>query len=176
MNSIKKGYVHIYTGEGKGKTTAAIGLAVRASGWNLSVLVAQLFKEKTAESRQMEKLGIKYLSYSSSHPFFKKYSEKGLADEALKCQAFVRNVFDVIRKEHYDLVVIDEMGAALSFNLFPEKELAKLIKSKPEHTELVMTGRGFPESILKLGDYVTNMVKVKHIYDEGVQARKGIEL
>ncbi|MBN2459919.1 cob(I)yrinic acid a,c-diamide adenosyltransferase [Candidatus Woesearchaeota archaeon] len=173
---MKKSYVHIYTGEGKGKTTAAIGLAVRASGWNLSVLVAQLFKNRTSEAGQLEKLGIRYLSYSSTHPFFKKYSEKEIGSEAARCQAFVRNIFAVIKKEHYDLVVIDEIGPALSFSLFPEQELAELVKSKPEATELVLTGRGFPDSILKLGHYVTNMSKVRHIYDQGVQARKGIEL
>ncbi|HJX05242.1 MAG TPA: cob(I)yrinic acid a,c-diamide adenosyltransferase [Candidatus Nanoarchaeia archaeon] len=172
---IKKGLVHIYTGDGKGKTTAAIGLALRARGANLSVLVAQLFKEKNSEAKSLEKLGIAYLNYSTKHPFFKKYSEKELASEAEKCIFFVKRVFEMVRIKSYDLIVLDEIGPALAYNLVKEDELAEMIKSKPGKTELVMTGRGFPESIIKLADYVTEMRKVRHPYDKGVNARKGIE-
>jgi cob(I)alamin adenosyltransferase len=172
---IKTGLIHIYTGDGKGKTTAAIGLALRAKGANLSVLVAQLFKKNTSEAKALKGKGIDYLSYSSAHPFFKKYSKQELEDEVEKCSFFVKKVFEMARTKSYDMVVLDEIGPALAYNLVNENELVELIKSKPEKTELVMTGRGFPDSILQLADYVTEMRKIKHPYDKGVSARKGIE-
>ncbi|KYK24488.1 hypothetical protein AYK26_06615 [Euryarchaeota archaeon SM23-78] len=170
-----EGLIHIYTGDGKGKTTAALGLAIRAKGAGLNVCVAQLFKEEANEVKSLDKLEIKYLQYASKHPFFKKYSKEELKLEEEKCRAFVRDVFNRLNKEGYDLVVIDEVGPALKFKLLDAKELIKLVSARPKQTELVMTGRGFPEEIIRLGDYVTEMKMMNHPFNRGISARKGIE-
>ena len=170
-----KGLVHIYIGDGKGKTTAALGLAIRAKGAGLKVLVTQLFKKDPGEASILKEAGISHTEYPSKHPFFKNYSKDELKLEIKKCKAFVRNVFHKIRDKEYDVVVLDEIGPALKSGFFEPDELASLIKSKPERTELVMTGRGFPEQIIKLADYVTEMKMIKHPFLKGMRARRGIE-
>ena len=170
-----KGYVHIYTGDGKGKTTCAIGLAIRATGAGKSVYFARLFKSESSEDAILKKVGIKLVKYDVLHPFFKKYSEKENEQKAKECITFVRNVFDDAEKGNYDMLIIDEMGPALNCGFVKENDLADLIKSKPENIELVMTGRGFTPNILDLCDYGTEMKKLKHVYDQGVMARDGIE-
>lgn len=171
----EKGLIHIYTGDGKGKTTAAIGLAIRARGAGLKVLVAQLFKKDSSEAKILKEIGLKYTQYSSKHPFFKEYSKEELKKEAKQCTEFVRSVFDEVKEKGYDLVVLDEIGPALKFGLIKAEELFKSIESKPEKTELVMTGRGFPEQIINLADYMTEMRMIKHPFNMGVKARKGVE-
>jgi len=170
-----KGLVHVYTGDGKGKTTAAIGLVIRAKGAGLKVLVAQLFKKDSGEVRVLREIGITHMQFTSKHPFFKNYSKDELKSEIKKCKAFVRNIFHKMKDEKYDVVVLDEIGPALKSGFFEPDELASLIMSKPERTELVMTGRGFPEQILKLADYVTEMKMIKHPFNKGIIARKGVE-
>lgn len=170
-----KGLIHIYTGDGKGKTTAAMGLAVRALGAGLKVLVTQLFKSETSEKLMMEKLGIKYLQYSSKHPMFKKYSKEEMAFEQKKCEDFVSHAFELAKKEGYDLLVIDELGPALSCGMLAKEFVKKLISSKPEKLELVLTGRGFPYDVLALADYANDIKSIAHPFNKGVNARKGIE-
>jgi cob(I)alamin adenosyltransferase len=178
------GLIHIYTGEGKGKTSAALGVAIRARGYNLNVLVAQLFKERTPEVDMLEKLGIKYIIYSSPHPFFKKYSSAEKIREAERCTTFVQDIFKLMSQERYDLVVIDEAGSALNSNFLDAKELERLIMEKPKNTELILTGIGFPDSIMKLVSdtkgYITEMKMKSHPYhpkgaEKNVLARKGID-
>lgn len=148
-----KGLIHIYTGDGKGKTTAAVGLAVRARGAGLKVMMAQLFKSETSEKAVLEKLGVKYLQYSSKHPLFKKYSEAEMISEQKKCEAFVKHAFELAASESYDLLIIDELGPALSAGVLTKDFVKKLVTGKPESLELVMTGRGFPSDVLALADY-----------------------
>jgi cob(I)alamin adenosyltransferase len=172
---MKTGLIHIYTGEGKGKTTAAIGLAVRARGAGLEVMIAQLFKSKTGEKKMLEKLGIKYRQYSSSHPLFKKYSADELVYEKKKCEAFVRQAFDTARNENYDVLIIDELGPALSYGMISDSVVKELIKSKPARLELILTGRGFPVGIISMADYANDIKMISHPYNKGIGARKGIE-
>ena len=170
-----KGLIHVYTGDGKGKTSASLGLAVRARGAGKKVMFAQLFKKDSGEINALKQLGISFVQHSSSHPFFKKYTDDELKQKARECAAFVKNVFKETKKAGYDILIIDELGPALGFDLLREKDLIKMIKSRPEKTELVMTGRGFSEEIIKLADYVTEMKMIKHPFNNGVKARKGIE-
>jgi len=171
------GLIHIYTGDGAGKTSAAVGKAVRARGRGLSVLVAQLFKSDSGEIKQLEEHNqVKYLKYSSQHPFFKKYSESELRTEKEKCAAFIRYAFEVVKEEKYDFFIIDEAGPAIAYNLIDANVFLELIKSKPKNTELIMTGRGFPSEFLELADYVTEMVEKKHPIKKGIYAREGVEL
>ncbi|MFH0870316.1 MAG: cob(I)yrinic acid a,c-diamide adenosyltransferase [archaeon] len=172
---LDNGLIHIYTGEGKGKTTASIGLAVRARGAGLKVLFAQLFKEECSEKKMLEKIGIKYMQYISKHPFFKKYSDAEMAVEKKKCLGFVKDAFDAAQKEKSDMLVIDELGPAMSHGLISADDVIRLVKAKHEKMELVMTGRGFPASIVSLADYVSEINAKKHPFDKGVKARKGIE-
>jgi cob(I)alamin adenosyltransferase len=172
----KLGLIHIYTGEGAGKTSAAIGKAVRARGRGLSVLVAQLFKSNSSEIRELEGHNkVKYLQYSSMHPFFKKYSQTELKTEKEKCTAFLKYAFEVVREEKYDFFIIDEAGPAIASNFVDSKTFIELIRSKPKNTELIMTGRDFPSEFLELADYVTEMLDIKHPFRKGVHARDGVE-
>jgi cob(I)alamin adenosyltransferase len=158
----KLGYVHVYTGDGKGKTTAAAGLAARMLGRGKSVLFAQLFKyeEESGEIVSLKKLGAKYMAYSHRHPALHKgYSGKELEQLANECEAFVENVFEIARKDRYDMLILDEIGPALTCNFIGLDKLMYLIKTKPEQTELVLTGRGIPKQIIDLAGYYTPMSK-----------------
>ena len=105
----------------------------------------------------------------------KEYSEKELKAEAEKCRTFVKSVFDKLKDEKYDVAVLDEAGPALKFKLLETKDLLHFIRSRPENTELIMTGRGFTREITKTADYVTEMTMIKHPFTRGIHAREGIE-
>ena len=122
------GLVHIYTGEGKGKTSAGMGLIVRALGRGLRVKIIQLFKRNTGEQFFFENSGIKYLQFKPLHPYFKNYDEKEL--ENLK-REFLEFWNDAIRDiEEYDLLLIDEVGPGLNWEVIPEKLIFDLIENK----------------------------------------------
>ena len=177
---MEKGFVHVYTGHGKGKTTAAIGLAVRALGQGMRVLVVQFLKGGGAPSGEISFLRDKTIAQvlrftDQRHPIFCAPGECDM--EALK--ASVRAGF-LLAMEHtlsgrYDLVVLDELNNVMREGWLDAADAAKLIRGKPAHVELVLTGRGCPDEIIKLADYVTEMRLVKHPAEEGVAARKGVE-
>lgn len=176
------GLIHIYTGDGKGKTSAVVGLAARVLGAGDTVLFAQLFKHESSELASLRKLGATILQYSHQHPVLKHdYSKKELEQLAGECEAFVENAFDLARKDKYDLLVLDEIGPALSCKFISIDKLVSLIKSKPKSTELALTGRGMPPKIISLvdADYVTqatDMRMIKHPYVKNKTiARKGVE-
>ncbi|MBS3084693.1 cob(I)yrinic acid a,c-diamide adenosyltransferase [Candidatus Pacearchaeota archaeon] len=167
------GLVHIYTGEGKGKTSAGMGLIVRALGRGLRVKIIQLFKRNTGEQFFFENSGIKYLQFKPLHPYFKNYDEKEL--ENLK-REFLEFWNDAIRDiEEYDLLLIDEVGPGLNWEVIPEKLIFDLIENKPKNMELILTGRDFPNSIKEKANYVSEVKKIKHPYDKGTLAREGVE-
>ena len=169
------GLVHIYTGEGKGKSTCSVGLAVRAVGAGMRVLYYQLFKKYTSEVEPMKKIGIEYKNYDTQHPYFKKYSEGDFANEVERCTSFVKEAFQRAASENYDLLVIDELGPAISAKMIRTDDVVELIKAKPKNLELILTGRGFSQKILDLADYVSEIKMVFHPFEKGIQARKGIE-
>jgi cob(I)alamin adenosyltransferase len=176
------GLVHIYTGDGKGKTSAAVGLAARVLGAGDTVLFAQLFKHESSELASLRKLGAKIMQYSHQHPELKTdYSKKQLEQMASECETFVESAFELAREDKYDLLVLDEIGPALSCKFLSIDKLVSLIKSKPKSTELALTGRGIPAEIISLvdADYVTqatDMRMIKHPYVKNkTLARKGIE-
>jgi cob(I)alamin adenosyltransferase len=171
----EKGYVQVYTGNGKGKTTAAIGLAIRAIGAGLKVLFVQFVKglpysEHKALSR-FENLTIKQFG----RPEFI-HSKPSLEDiqAARDGYNFVLDVFNN-NSSSYDVVILDEANIAVFFGLFTDDELLELIKKKPQNTELVITGRYATQKIIDAADLVTEMKEVKHYYTQGVIARDGIE-
>ena len=169
---MEKGLIHIYTGEGKGKTTAGMGLLIRALGRGLNVKVIQLFKRNTGEQFFFENSGFNYLQFKPLHPFFKTYNKNEL--ESLR-QEFLGFWREATEDMNYDIILIDEIGPGVAWGVIDEGLVLDLIKRKPEKTELVMTGRDFPLSIIEKADYVSEINKIKHPYDKGILARKGIE-
>ena len=167
-----KGLVHVYTGEGKGKTTAAMGLLLRALGRGLSVKVIQLFKRDTGEQFFFEDSSVKYFQFKPVHPFFKNYNKDEL--DSLK-EEFIKFWKQATEEMDYDIVLIDEIGPGISWGVIDESLILNLIKNKPENTELILTGRDMPLSIMEKADYVSEVNKIKHPYDKGVEARKGVE-
>ncbi|MCR4327557.1 MAG: cob(I)yrinic acid a,c-diamide adenosyltransferase [Nanoarchaeota archaeon] len=167
------GLVHIYTGEGKGKTSAGMGLVVRALGRGLKVKIIQLFKRDTGEQFFFENSGIKYIQFKPLHPYFKNYDSVQL--ESLK-KEFLIFWEDVLRDiDEYDVILIDEAGPGINWGIIPEELIFNLIKNKPRNTELILTGRDFPLSVKDKADYVSEIKHVKHPYDKGILAREGIE-
>jgi cob(I)alamin adenosyltransferase len=171
-----KGMIHVYTGDGKGKTTAAVGIAVRAKGRGLRTMFAQFFKENDpgGEIKVLGEMGIHTLVFDAvKSPFFNPGLDKGLIRrEAIKALSVIREIFG---RQEFDLIVLDEFICLVSEDVLTEEEAAALLKSKPERLELVLTGSGATEKILLLADYVTFMKNVKHPYDRNLDARPGIE-
>jgi cob(I)alamin adenosyltransferase len=167
------GLVHIYTGEGKGKTTAALGLAVRAKGAGLRVLVVQFLKGRdTGELASLKKLDIPVIRTE-----VKKFIPYMTAQEKEACQNEQETCLSRARKEApgFDLVVLDEIFGALFMHMVTLEDVLALVKDRPRGTELVLTGRDAPAELLALADYVSDIRAVKHPYDAGVAARRGIE-
>lgn len=168
-----KGYIHLYTGNGKGKTTAAIGLAVRAAGADKKTFIAQFVK------------GMHYSELES----LKRFPEIEIHQFGLDC--FIVNeptqkdidaarhglntVSAIISNKQYDVIILDEVCIALYYKLFSMEEFLDVLKLKPDETEIVMTGRYATQQLMDVADLVTEMKEVKHYYSCGVEARKGIE-
>ena len=190
-----KGYVQVYTGNGKGKTTAALGITMRASGAGKKIAFVQFMKALGySEQKILPTLpGITWKTLGK--PFFiaKKgsISEEDLAQYGDNCVVFeednppadyVKMISDgfaeakeMVMSGDFDMVVLDEINCAMYFGLLSIDEVLDLIRNKPAHTELILTGRYAPDEIIEAADLVTEMREIKHYYNEGVQARKGIE-
>lgn len=169
-----KGYVHVYTGEGKGKTTAALGLALRAAGAGLKVFIGQFVKSGAySEIMALDRFSdvITCKQFGRGRWIRGKPSEEDtrLAREGLE------EVRKIVRNGEYDLVILDEADIAVLFHLFNAEELLSLIDIKPENMELVFTGRRADPRLIERADLVTEMREVKHYYQKGVTARRGIE-
>ncbi len=170
-----KGYVQVYTGDGKGKTTAAIGLALRAFGAGLRVWVAQFVKGMSySELDVLRSLGdaLVVKQYGCDCFIRKEPSDE---DRAM-ARAGYDEVLAVIRSGEWNMVILDEANIATWFGLFSVEKLLHLIDTRPEHVELVITGRKADQRVIDRADLVTEMREVKHYYQQGVQARQGIEM
>jgi cob(I)alamin adenosyltransferase len=173
---LKSGYIQVYTGNGKGKTTAAIGLAVRALGSGLKALFVQFMKNYPyGEVRILQKLheDLVLKRYGDDDFVFKKqapskkllaHMHKGLEDAR---QAMLSNAFD--------LIILDEILVSIYFKLFTTEEILDFMRQKPPRVELVLTGRYCPPEIQSAADLVTEMKEIRHYYSKGIAARKGIE-
>ncbi len=168
-----KGYIHVYTGNGKGKTTAALGLSMRAVCAGKKVFFGQFIKGmeyselgivKHVPNIEIEQFGRGCFIFNN--PVQEDYdaAKKGL--ERIK---------EVLTSGNYDVVVMDEVNVALYYKLFSAEEVLELLKLKRPETEVVLTGRYAPEKIIEAADLVTEMKEIKHYYTKGVMARKGIE-
>ena len=173
---MKKGLIQVYTGDGKGKTTAALGLALRAVGHSMKVLIIQFMKGKSeiGEKKAAQKLAPYLTILPMGRETF--VSKDNPHPEDIK---IAREGFGVARKaiqnKEYDVVILDEINVAIEYGLISISDLLHLLDSKPEEMELVLTGRNARPELLERADLVTEMVKRKHYFDKGVPARKGIE-
>ncbi|NBC84005.1 MAG: cob(I)yrinic acid a,c-diamide adenosyltransferase [Bacteroidetes bacterium] len=169
-----KGFIQVYTGNGKGKTTAAIGLSIRAVGAGKKVFFAQFIKGKPYSEIKVlqESLPAITLKQYGLGCFIEKEPTKADIESA---QKGLQEIKKIIQTDSYDLIVLDEANIALFFNLFSVTELIEIVQSKPPETEIIITGRYAPEEIIAIADLVTEMKEVKHYYNSGIEARKGIE-
>jgi cob(I)alamin adenosyltransferase len=173
---MQQGMIHLYTGDGKGKTTAAAGLALRAAGSGLSVLMVQFLKgSETGELKLLRSCGVRVLRNSRDYGFVKNMTPQELLMVHAEHMKNFDIVLDEIKKNTVDVLILDELMAAYNHRLIDEEPVKQLILQKPEKLELVMTGRSADAFFVEHSDYVTNMELVRHPFSRGIGARKGIE-
>ncbi len=170
---IKKGYVHVYTGNGKGKTTAALGLAIRALGAGLNVFMAQFLKSGSSELIAFKRFPeqVSTRQYGSGRFVRGKPAEEDISMARLG----LKEAAEALCSGQYQLVILDEANVAASYGLIETKNLVELIETKPNGVELVITGRGADQQVIDKADLVTEMREIKHYYQNAVKARTGIE-
>ncbi len=187
------GLIHCYTGDGKGKTTAALGLILRALGHHFKVGVVQFLKGVSyyGELFFLEKLypDVKFFHFGVDCP--KSSAIRQGYDKCDLCGIcfvdfknpdeihlkYVRDAWEKAKElsREVDILILDEINLVLRHNMLPIEEFMEFIKDKPEHLELILTGRDAPEEVIKVSDYVTEMKEIKHPYEKGIIARRGIE-
>lgn len=177
MNEEKKGYVHVYTGNGKGKTTASLGLALRAAGWEKKTYIAQ-FMKKTRYG-ELISIGKQLKDYVTIEQFgIPEFHHRGDGVSQKEIDAAMEGVEAVkkaYRSNKYDIIILDEINILAHFKIIDQKVLLDLIDSKPPALELILTGRNAPPEFLQRADLVTEMREIKHYYRQGVPARIGVE-
>ena len=170
-----KGYIHIYTGNGKGKTTAALGLALRAAGHKKKTIIIQFMK------------GMHYGELDSIRQFLSEYIvieqfgaegfvhvDKATPEDIQRARNGLKRAYEAF-KQKYDIIILDELNVAIFFKLLSKEEVLDLINHKPADKELIITGRYAPDYLIDIADLVTEMKEIKHYYQQGVEARDGIE-
>jgi len=169
--------VHIYCGDGKGKTTAAIGLAVRASGCNKKVLIARFLKtDHSGEVLALQSLsGITVMPCKKSFGFFTNMTDEQKKEARVYYSSLLDCVLEKAAKEPFDLLVLDEIMAVCNYGLVDEEKVIQFNSGRPEKLEVVLTGRNPSDQLLAQADYVSEIKKIKHPYDRGINARRGIE-
>jgi len=171
------GCIHIYYGNGKGKTTCSVGLAVRAAGSGKKVLFIQFMKTgKSSEIKMLETLpGIEIMEAPRMKKFSFNMNDEEKQEMLDEDNAVLQKIREKVSSEEYDLLVMDETLGSCHKGFLDEALLVDFLKNKPEHLEVVMTGRHPDDTLMALADYVTEMHKVKHPYDKGIMGRRGIE-
>ncbi|MGI6642645.1 MAG: cob(I)yrinic acid a,c-diamide adenosyltransferase [Bacillota bacterium] len=172
-----RGLVMVYTGDGKGKTTAALGLALRQVGWGRRVLFIQFMKgkgnvygERIAAEKYLPLLEIE----QHGRDDFVDLADPESMDRDLAKKAMER-AHEALMGGYYDLVVLDEVNVAVACGMVEVEDVLALMAKRPPHVDLVLTGRYCPESIMEKSDMVSEIKEVKHHYKKGIQAREGIE-
>jgi len=171
-----RGLIHLYCGDGKGKTTASVGLAVRAAGAGRRVLFVQFFKDGSSSELDVLR-GIKNIEVRvcpTHYGFVWNMDEATFARAREGYTRLLRGALDAA-KDGCGLLVLDEAVSACNCGAIPEREILDFIACRPEGLELVLTGRNPSEALMEAADYITEMQKVRHPYDKGVKARLGVE-
>jgi cob(I)alamin adenosyltransferase len=177
MGFMEKGLIQVYTGNGKGKTTAALGLALRAVGHGLKVLIVQ-FMKGNAEYGELESAR-KLSPYLTIKPYGRKVFISETKPDAIDIQLALKGFSlakTAVENKEFDIVILDEINLAVDYGLIPLSELLQLIDAKPTTVELILTGRNARPEIIEKADLVTEMMDRKHYSNKGVSARKGIEI
>ncbi|MCE5315521.1 MAG: cob(I)yrinic acid a,c-diamide adenosyltransferase [Armatimonadota bacterium] len=173
----RTGLVHVYTGSGKGKTTAALGTALRAAGWNMRVCVIQFIKgySDTGEARFAREhpniLALKQFAIDLSRDIDAQKIERRQSE----VEAAMTYAEEAVSSGDYDLVILDEINNAIHRGLVDVSRVLSLIQAKPSELEFILTGRDADQKIIDAADYVTDMRLVKHPYQHGAQARRGVD-
>lgn len=173
---LERGCVQVYTGNGKGKTTAALGLSLRAVGRGLKVCVFQFIKGGGPYGEHLiaEKLAPLFTIIQSGRPGW--VNTKDISEDRRVAQAALQQVKEIVLSDAYDLVVLDEINGAVGFGLIDVEQVLELMALKPQRLELVLTGRNADQRVIAAADLVTEMREIKHYYAAGVPARTGIEM
>lgn len=169
----EKRYIHLYTGDGKGKTTAAFGLAVRAACAGLNVYIGQFVKGMEYSEVGVQKVmpNIKIEQYGRDC-----FIEKNPEAEDFACAEIgFEKIKAALKSDEYDVVILDEITVALYYKLVDLDELLEVLKTRNKSIEVVLTGRNAPEELIEIADLVTEMQEIKHYYRQGVLSRKGID-
>lgn len=168
-----EGKVHVYTGPGKGKTTSALGLAIRAVGAEMKVFIGQFVKgQKYSELNSLKNIeNIKVKQFGMNY-FIKGEPE---AEDVKAAREGLKEIKKILKSGKYQLVILDEANIATYYDLFSPRELIDIVKKRAEEVEVVITGRRADEKVIEFADLVTEMKEVKHYFQQGVLARKGIE-
>lgn len=175
---MKKSCIHIYCGDGKGKSTASMGLAVRAAGFGQKVIVTQFLKDgSSSELTILRNIpGIQVMICEKKFGFIWNMSEEQKAEARAAYTDLFRRVTRRAVEEQAFLLVMDEFVAAYNHGMIEREEAMQFLKEKPDTLEVVLTGRDPAPELVKLADYVSEICKRKHPFDQGIPARKGIEL
>ena len=171
---LTKGYIQIYTGDGKGKTTAALGLALRAAGHGLKTYIAQFMKGQNYGELD----SLRHNPFITINQFGKDtfiHINKAQAEDVEQAETGLRKAKDVMLNSDYNIIVLDEINVALHFKLLKVQQVLHFMDLKPAHIELILTGRKAPVELIERADLVTEMKEIKHYYQQGVPARNGIE-
>jgi cob(I)alamin adenosyltransferase len=175
MPKLEKGLIQVYTGNGKGKTSAAFGLALRATGRGLKVYIIQFIKGgfdygELYVTDTLPNLTLK--AFGRGKFVTEKPPRKEDIDSANEALTLAE---EKVKSGEYDVVILDEINVALNLKLVDIGRVMEMLKTKPNHVELVLTGRSAPDTLVKVADLVTEMKEIKHPYNKGFSARKGIE-
>ncbi|WMJ89520.1 cob(I)yrinic acid a,c-diamide adenosyltransferase [Anaerocolumna sp. MB42-C2] len=175
---MNQGLIHVYCGDGKGKTTAAIGLAIRAAGSGMKVVLLQFLKGRVVSELESLKLipGITVIRNHKDLGFYNTMSPQDKKDITVYHNENLRKALDMVKRDSCDLLILDEIMAAYKYELVDCPLIDDLILNKKKELELVLTGRDPAPLFLEKADYVSEIKKVKHPYDKNITARKGIEL
>lgn len=169
-----RGYIHVYTGCGKGKTTAALGLSVRAHGAGKKIFFSQFVKGKHYSEIEtvLKHLPNITLKQYGNGCFIVRTAEQYDIDSA---QEGLKELENIVCSSEYDIIVMDELNIALYYNLVSKEQVINLLNKRDPKKEIIITGRYAPDFIIELADLVTEMKEIKHYYTKGVDAREGIE-
>ena len=170
----RKGYIHIYTGDGKGKTTAALGLAIRAAGYGMKTYIGQFMKgqhygELTA-LRDHPCITIE--QYGDVECVHREEITQKHVDQA---QQGLKQARKAMHSHQFDIIILDEINVAVWFDLIKAEEVLELLRERPKNVEFILTGRHAPEAFLEMADLISEVKEIKHYYNRGVKARTGIE-
>jgi len=170
----RKGYIHIYTGDGKGKTTAAIGLAIRAAGYGMKTYIGQFMKGQhygeLAALRDHPCITIE--QYGDVECVHREEITQKHIDQA---QLGLKQARKAMHSHQYDIIILDEINVAIWFDLITVEDVLELLNERPENIEFILTGRRSPKELMEIADLVSEVKEIKHYYTQGVKARTGIE-